>query len=185
MLLQVRTVYEHRRIRTVAPVGQEREARMFSEEAPHSYARRSTIHCCTYFVLYFAVGYNLIRLRLKHHLFGPELRFVVRDRVSGSGMHRLTTTRSCVDFRAHRLYRYRAARRFIEEHHQKSLADFMSTRRGSCMHPNTMAQWTVKQRDRMFSDFNFLGAYLWWVTHLFVPGRDMPFSRPLFTIARL
>eukprot|EP00903_Cladosiphon_okamuranus_P015304 g14138.t1 len=60
---------------------------------------------------------------------------------------------------------YAAARQFIEEHHQKSFVDFMSTRRGSCMHPNAMAQWTVEERNLMFSDFNYMGAYLWYHMH--------------------
>lgn len=40
----------------------------------------------------------------------------------------------------------------------------MSTRRGSCMHPKTMAKWTAEERTLMFSDFNFIGAYLWSVS---------------------
>ncbi|CAN0285107.1 unnamed protein product [Ectocarpus sp. 6 AP-2014] len=57
---------------------------------------------------------------------------------------------------------YPAAREFIEQHHGMSFVDFLATRRGSCMHPNTMAEWTADKRATMFSGFNFIGAYLWY-----------------------
>ncbi|CAM9631899.1 unnamed protein product, partial [Ectocarpus fasciculatus] len=55
--------------------------------------------------------------------------------------------------------------RFIEQHHGVAFVDFMSTRRGSCLHPNNMAKLTMDQRRMMFSDFNFMGAYLWYHMH--------------------
>ncbi|CBJ30864.1 hypothetical protein Esi_0218_0031 [Ectocarpus siliculosus] len=57
---------------------------------------------------------------------------------------------------------YPAAREFIEQRHGMSFVDFLATRRGSCMHPNTMAEWTADERAMMFSGFNFIGAYLWY-----------------------
>ncbi|CAM9997646.1 unnamed protein product, partial [Ectocarpus sp. 8 AP-2014] len=57
---------------------------------------------------------------------------------------------------------YPAAREFIEQHHGMPFVDFLATRRGSCMHPNTMAKWTADERAMMFSGFNFMGAYLWY-----------------------
>ncbi|CAM9281830.1 unnamed protein product, partial [Ectocarpus fasciculatus] len=57
---------------------------------------------------------------------------------------------------------YPAAREFIEQHHGMPFADFMaSRRRGSCMQPGTTAGWTQDERALMFSDSNFIGAYLW------------------------
>ncbi|CAB1118503.1 unnamed protein product [Ectocarpus sp. CCAP 1310/34] len=60
---------------------------------------------------------------------------------------------------------YPAARTFIEQHHGMAFVDFMSTRRGSCLHPNNMAKLTMDERRLMFSDFNYMGAYLWYHMH--------------------
>ncbi|CAN0197979.1 unnamed protein product, partial [Ectocarpus fasciculatus] len=60
---------------------------------------------------------------------------------------------------------YSAARRFLTEHHNTSMVDFMSTRRGQCEHPNEMRQYSDEDNRRMFSDFNFFGAYLWYHMH--------------------
>lgn len=42
-----------------------------------------------------------------------------------------------------------------------SVVDFLSTRRGICEHPNEMRQHSAEEIREMFSDFNFMGAYLW------------------------
>ncbi|CAM9820997.1 unnamed protein product [Ectocarpus fasciculatus] len=58
---------------------------------------------------------------------------------------------------------YPAARAFIEQHHGMPFVDFMATRRGSCnAHLRDILKWTPDQRAVMFSDFNFIGAYLWY-----------------------
>eukprot|EP00903_Cladosiphon_okamuranus_P019502 g17934.t1 len=60
---------------------------------------------------------------------------------------------------------YPAARQFIEEHHQTPFADFMSTRSGFCTEIEIMEGWNATEVNRMFSDFNFMGAYLWYHMH--------------------
>ncbi|CAM9766040.1 unnamed protein product [Scytosiphon promiscuus] len=60
---------------------------------------------------------------------------------------------------------YSAARHFIEEHHGMNFVEFMSSRRGSCMGTKTMATWTLAERTLLFSDFNFMGAFLWYHMH--------------------
>eukprot|EP00903_Cladosiphon_okamuranus_P017930 g16498.t1 len=57
---------------------------------------------------------------------------------------------------------YSAARDFIEEHHKMSFVDFMSTRSGKCMDAAKM--FRLKPQG-MFSDFNFMGAFLWYHMH--------------------
>ncbi|CAB1106307.1 unnamed protein product [Ectocarpus sp. CCAP 1310/34] len=66
------------------------------------------------------------------------------------------------DFSNFNAHVYPAAREFIEQHHGMPFVDFLATRRGSCMHPNTMAKWTANERAMMFSSFHFIGAYLWY-----------------------
>ncbi|CAN0000310.1 unnamed protein product [Ectocarpus sp. 6 AP-2014] len=56
---------------------------------------------------------------------------------------------------------YPAAREFIEQHHEMPFVDFMASRRGSCMHPGTETERTQDERALVFSDSNFVGAYLW------------------------
>eukprot|EP00903_Cladosiphon_okamuranus_P017929 g16497.t1 len=57
---------------------------------------------------------------------------------------------------------YPAARGFIEEYHQMSLEEFMSTRGGSCEVPTRMEKKTAEERNQMFHEFNFVGAFLWY-----------------------
>eukprot|EP00903_Cladosiphon_okamuranus_P020138 g18491.t1 len=60
---------------------------------------------------------------------------------------------------------YPAARQFIKEHHQKSLEDFIITRRGRCLDPDVMVNFSVEDRAQMFSVFDFIGAFVWSVLH--------------------
>ncbi|CAM9111525.1 unnamed protein product [Hapterophycus canaliculatus] len=57
---------------------------------------------------------------------------------------------------------YSAARNFIEEHHGLPFGDFMSTRRGFCPGTEIVSKWTLAERDLLFSDFNYMGAFLWY-----------------------
>lgn len=60
---------------------------------------------------------------------------------------------------------YLALRDFIEEQHQKSLADFMSERRGKCWPPQTLSKWTFEERTSLLSGSNLMGAFLWYHMH--------------------
>ncbi|CAB1112818.1 unnamed protein product [Ectocarpus sp. CCAP 1310/34] len=60
---------------------------------------------------------------------------------------------------------YPAAREFIEQHNGMPFVDFMASRRGSCMNPDTETDRTQDERSLMFSDSNFIGAYLWYHMH--------------------
>ncbi|CAM9442866.1 unnamed protein product [Ectocarpus sp. 4 AP-2014] len=61
---------------------------------------------------------------------------------------------------------YPAARAFIEQHHGMPFVDFMATRQGSCnAHLRDILKWTLDERGVMFSDFNYIGAYLWYHMH--------------------
>ncbi|CAN0188924.1 unnamed protein product, partial [Ectocarpus sp. 13 AM-2016] len=56
---------------------------------------------------------------------------------------------------------YPAAREFIEQHHGMSFVDFMASRRGSCTHLDHPTERAQHERALIFSDSNFIGAYLW------------------------
>lgn len=70
------------------------------------------------------------------------------------------------------IHRYSAAREFIQDHHQNSWEEFISTRRGRCLEPGDMAKISVEDRADMFSVFDFVGSYLWYDAH------DVEFSYP-------
>lgn len=57
---------------------------------------------------------------------------------------------------------YPALREFVEELHGKSFSDFMSTHTGKCSSPPVLATWTQDERNSLLSDFNLMGAFLWY-----------------------
>ena len=61
----------------------------------------------------------------------------------------------------HFTIRYPALRKFVEERHGKSFEKFMSTRVGKCSNPDGLAKWSTDMRERLLSDFNLMGAFLW------------------------
>ncbi|CAM9264062.1 unnamed protein product [Choristocarpus tenellus] len=56
---------------------------------------------------------------------------------------------------------YPATRSFIEKKKGVPFVDYMSTRRGRCLAKEMLEDWTLEERNLVFSEFNVLGAYLW------------------------
>eukprot|EP00752_Nemacystus_decipiens_P010095 g8996.t1 len=60
---------------------------------------------------------------------------------------------------------YPAIRDFIEQHHGVPFEEFMASRRGKCRSVKTLATWTREEQTLLLSDFNLMGAYLWYHMH--------------------
>ncbi|CBJ32752.1 hypothetical protein Esi_0364_0009 [Ectocarpus siliculosus] len=60
---------------------------------------------------------------------------------------------------------YPAIRGFMEQRHGMPFEEFMASRRGKCMSVKTLATWTLEEQTLLLSDFNLMGAYLWYHMH--------------------